>query len=230
MNPRRKRSGHKKAQGEAEAVSPTSETPDRPAAEGSAEGEGKGTAEPSAEHASVATADTEAAADAAAPETADQAVERLQGQLTELQDLHLRTAAEYENFRKRTAKERTEMWKRAQADVVSSILDALDDFQRVLDLDRSTTSADDVIAGVELVERKLLRELEAAGLERVGQEGEPFDPNFHEAVSALPAEAEEQDHTVGAILQAGYKFAGTLIRPARVQVFTWQGDGSQGSG
>ena len=228
MNPRRKRSGHKKARGEAEAVSPTSETPARPAAEDSAKGEGKGTAEPAV--ASVATADTEAATDAAAPETADQAVERLQGQLTKLQDLHLRTAAEYENFRKRTAKERTEMWKRAQADVVSSILDALDDFQRVLDLDRSTTSADDVIAGVELVERKLLRELEAAGLERVGQEGEPFDPNFHEAVSALPAEAEEQDHTVGAILQAGYKFAGALIRPARVQVFMWQGgDGSQGS-
>jgi molecular chaperone GrpE len=161
-------------------------------------------------------------------ETAEQAVERLQRQLNELQDRHLRTAAEYENFRKRTAKERTEMWKRAQADVVSSILDALDDFQRVLDLDRSTTSAEDVIAGVELVERKLLRELEGAGLERVGQQGEPFDPNLHEAVGSIPAEAEEQDHTVGAILQVGYKFAGALIRPARVQVFMWQGDGSQG--
>ena len=224
MNPRKKRSGRKKAEGEAEAVSASSETPQQPAPEGGAED----TAESAAEQGPVATADGDDAAAASPPmETADQAVERLQGQLNELQDRHLRTAAEYENFRKRTAKERTDMWQRAQADVVSSILDALDDFQRVLDLDRSTTSAEDVIAGVELVERKLLRELEGAGLERVGQQGEPFDPNLHEAVGSIPAEAEEQDHTVGAILQAGYKFAGALIRPARVQVFMWQGDGSQ---
>ena len=211
MNPRKKRSGHKKAEAEAGAVSASGETPQPPAAEGGAEG----------------SADDTAAASPPA-ETGDQAVERLQRQLNELQDRHLRTAAEYENFRKRTAKERTEMWKRAQADVVSSILDALDDFQRVLDLDRSTTSAEDVIAGIELVERKLLRELEGAGLERVGQQGDPFDPNLHEAVGAIPAEAEEQDHTVGALLQAGYKFGGALIRPARVQVFMWQRDGNQG--
>ncbi len=214
MSPRKKRSGRKKAAG-------ASGTPQQPAAESGAED----TVESAAEQGPAATTD---AAGAAPPlETVDQAVERLQRQLNELQDRHLRTAAEYENFRKRTAKERTEMWKRAQADVVSSILDALDDFQRVLELDRSTTSAEDVIAGVELVERKLFRELEGAGLERVGQQGEPFDPNLHEAVGAIPAEAEEQDHTVGAILQAGYKFAGALIRPARVQVFMWQGDGGQ---
>ncbi len=211
MNPRKKRSGHKKAEAETGEVSASGETPQPPAAEGGAGG----------------GADDTAAASPPA-ETGDQAVERLQSQLNELQDRHLRTAAEYENFRKRTAKERTEMWNRAQADVVSSILDALDDFQRVLDLDRSTTSAEDVIAGIELVERKLLRELEGAGLERVGQQGDPFDPNLHEAVGAIPAEAEEQDHTVGALLQAGYKFGGALIRPARVQVFMWQRDGDQG--
>ncbi len=223
MNPRKKRPDRKKADGEEAATA--SETPEPQAAETGAEA----TAESAAGRGSVETTDTEAATDAGAPaETADEAVERLQAQLNELQDRHLRTAAEYENFRKRTAKERIEMRKRAQADVVASILEALDDFQRVLALDRSTTSAEDVIAGVDLVERKLFRELEAAGLERIGQEGEPFDPHLHEAVGALPAEAEEQDHTVGAILQAGYQFAGALIRPARVQVFTWQGGGSQG--
>ncbi len=224
MNPRKKRSSRKKAGGEAGAVSASSETPQQPAAETVAED----TPESAVAQGPVATTDADNSAVAAPPmKPVDQDVERLQRQLNELQDRHLRTAAEYENFRKRTAKERTEMWKRAQAEVVSSILDALDDFQRVLELDRSTTSAEDVIAGVELVERKLFRELEGAGLERVGQQGEPFDPNLHEAVGAIPAEAEEQDHTVGAILQAGYKFAGALIRPARVQVFMWQGDGGQ---
>ena len=154
--------------------------------------------------------------------TSEEAIERLQGQLDELQDRHLRIAAEYENFRKRTARERAEMWQRAQAEVVSNILDALDDFERVLQLDSASASAEDVIKGVELVERKLLRELESAGLERVGRVAEAFDPNHHEAVGSLPAQAEEEDHTVGAILQSGYKFGGVLIRPARVQVLMWQ--------
>ncbi len=156
--------------------------------------------------------------------------ERLQSQFDELQDRHLRIAAEYENFRKRTARERTEMWQRAQAEVVSNILDALDDFERVLQLDSASASAEDVIKGVELVERKLLRELESAGLERVGRVGEAFDPKHHEAIGSLPAETEEEDHTVGAILQSGYKFGGALIRPARVQVLMWQTEASQGSG
>ncbi len=158
--------------------------------------------------------------------TSEEAIERLQSQLDELQDRHLRIAAEYENFRKRTARERAEMWQRAQAEVVSNILDALDDFERVLQLDSASASAEDVIKGVELVERKLLRELESAGLERVGRVGEAFDPNHHEAVGSLPAQAEEEDHTVGAILQSGYKFGGVLIRPARVQVLMWQPEGS----
>ena len=156
--------------------------------------------------------------------------ERLQSQFDELQDRHLRIAAEYENFRKRTARERTEMWQRAQAEVVSNILDALDDFERVLQLDSASASAEDVIKGVELVERKLLRELESAGLERVGRVGEAFDPKHHEAIGSLPAETEEEDHTVGAILQSGYKFGGALIRPARVQVLMWQTEASQGPG
>ncbi len=156
--------------------------------------------------------------------------ERLQSQFDELQDRHLRIAAEYENFRKRSARERTEMWQRAQAEVVSNILDALDDFERVLQLDSASASAEDVIKGVELVERKLLRELESVGLERVGRVGEAFDPKHHEAIGSLPAETEEEDHTVGAILQSGYKFGGALIRPARVQVLMWQTEGSQGPG
>jgi molecular chaperone GrpE len=158
-------------------------------------------------------------------ESPEQAMVRLESQLAEMQDRHLRIAAEYENFRKRTARERTELWTRAQADVVAGILDVLDDFGRVLDVDQSQASTGDVIKGVELVERKLIRDLEAAGLERVGDVGERFDPNHHEAIGSVPAESEEHDHTVGIVLQLGYKFGGALLRPARVQVRMWQGDG-----
>ncbi len=169
-----------------------------------------------------------AGADAVA-EAPERAAKRLESELTDLQDRHLRIVAEYENFRKRTARERTQLWSRAQAEVVSSILDGLDDFGRVLDVDTSKAKVEDVIKGVELVERKLVRELEELGLERVGDVGEPFDPNHHEAIGSLPADSEEQDHTIGAVLQLGYKLGGVLIRPAKVQVLMWQDAPNEGS-
>jgi molecular chaperone GrpE len=165
---------------------------------------------------------------AALVEPAQEAVLRLEAELDSLKDRHLRVVAEYDNFRKRTSKERAETWGRAQADVVANLLDALDDLGRVADLDAQVTSAADVIKGVELVERKFLRELESAGLERAGEPGETFDPNVHEAVGSLPAESSEEDQTVGAVLQIGYRFGGVLIRPARVQVKMWQGGGAEG--
>ena len=203
MNPRKKRSGRKSAP----------KTPSVEENDSSVGAAAEGEAEVEVEVAAVVDAG-----------------EELQSKFDELQDRYLRIAAEYENFRKRTARERVEMWQRAQAEVVSNILDALDDFERVLQLDSASASAEDVIKGVELVERKLLRELESAGLERVGRVGEAFDPKHHEAIGSLPAETEEEDQTVGAILQSGYKFGGALIRPARVQVLMWQNEGSQGPG
>ena len=203
MNPRKKRSGRKSAP----------KAPSVEENESSAGAAAEGEAEVEVEVAAVVDAG-----------------EELQSKFDELQDRYLRIAAEYENFRKRTARERVEMWQRAQAEVVSNILDALDDFERVLQLDSASASAEDVIKGVELVERKLLRELESAGLERVGRVGEAFDPKHHEAIGSLPAETEEEDQTVGAILHSGYKFGGALIRPARVQVLMWQNEGSQEPG
>ncbi len=86
-------------------------------------------------------------------------------------------------------------------------------------LDPETTSSKDIIDGVELVERKLFRELELAGLERVGLEGAPFDPNYHEAVSASPAPDADKLNMIAAVLQVGYRMGSVLLRPARVQVF-----------
>lgn len=176
---------------------------------------------------SIDPVDESAVSDGALVEPSDQAVIRLEEELDTLKDRHLRVAAEYENFRKRTARERTELWSRAQAGVVSGLLDALDDLGRVSDLDPQVATAEDVIKGVELVERKLFKELETAGLERVGEVGQPFDPNQHEAIGSLPATSAKEDHTVGSVLQPGYKFGGALIRPARVQVRMWSGDASE---
>jgi molecular chaperone GrpE len=158
--------------------------------------------------------------DEAAPAATDvqTACAEVEAELAEWKDRHLRLAAEYENFRKRAARERDELRTRAQADLARRLLDALDDLGRVAHLDPGATAASDVIAGVELVERKVLRELSAAGLEAVTTTDVPFDPAVHEAIATVAAPSADQDHTVAAVLQAGYRFNGTLLRPARVQV------------
>jgi molecular chaperone GrpE len=155
-------------------------------------------------------------------------VEQLVAELDELRDRHLRLAAEYDNFRKRTARERLDLRSRAQAELVGVLLDAVDDLGRVAHLDPATTAGSDVIAGVELVERKLLRLLAGAGLERVAEADVPFDPNQHEAIGMVPAERPEQDHTVGTVAQVGYRFGGQLLRPARVLVRLWTADTNDG--
>lgn len=152
-------------------------------------------------------------------------VAELSDELRDLQDRHLRLAAEYDNFRKRTARERLEERQRAQGDLARALIDALDDLARVAHLDPAVTSAQDVVAGVELVERKLLKALADRGLERVGAVGDPFDPTLHEAIGAVPADTPDQDQTVAAVFQAGYRLGGQLLRPARVQVFMTTGEG-----
>lgn len=146
------------------------------------------------------------------------ALSALEVELAELKDRHLRLAAEYDNYRKRTLRERDEHRTRSQADLVRRLLDALDDLGRVAHLDATATAAGDVIAGVELVERKMLRELGAAGLEPVQEADVAFDPAVHEAIATVPAASAAEDHTVAAVFQVGYRFHGTLLRPARVQV------------
>jgi molecular chaperone GrpE len=146
-----------------------------------------------------------------------------QSELDAMRERHLRLAAEYDNYRKRTMKERTESWQRAQAELVSRLADALDDLSRFAHIDPADIDAKTLHEGVDLVERKIWKELEGAGVTRIDQSGVPFDPNLHEAVTTQPAPKPELDHTVGQIVQPGYKMGDTLLRPARVVVLTWQG-------
>jgi len=147
----------------------------------------------------------------------------LQRQLTEQQDRYLRLAAEYENYRKRTNKERTESYSRAQADLAKQLLDALDDLARFAHVDPSTVDASTVVQGVEMVEKKALKALTGAGLEIVDPANQSFDPKLHEAVATEPALSPEDDHVVSKVFQAGYLFNGQLLRPARVVVKQWNG-------
>jgi molecular chaperone GrpE len=159
-------------------------------------------------------------------ELPESALQRVEEELAALRDKYLRAAAEFENFRKRTAKERLELWAKAQGELIERLVDGLDDLNRFAEVDHAAADAQALHDGVELVKRKFWKALDAVGLVRIDQTGVPFDPKLHEAVTMGPATAPEQDHTVGAVLQAGYRLGDTLIRPARVMVLSWKGEPS----
>ncbi len=148
---------------------------------------------------------------------------RARDEIAALNDRHLRLAAEFDNYRKRTERERGETWNRSQADLAAGLLDVLDDLQRVAHVDAQSTTVASVLDGVQLVERKLQRALTAAGLEEVDASGQRFDPASMEALMMVDAETPEQDDVVAGVLQKGYRFKGQLLRPARVQVSKYHG-------
>src|SRR5690606_27475250 len=111
----------------------------------------------------------------------------------EMRDRYLRLAAEFDNYRKRTERERTEQTARAQGKLVQSLLDAIDDLERVADFTAETTTVAALLEGVQMVERKLLRALETAGLERVEAHGAAFDPSHHEALMTSATEHPHED-------------------------------------
>ncbi len=150
-------------------------------------------------------------------------VAELQKQLSAAQEKYLRLAAEYENYRKRTMKERSEAHARAQGDLAKQLLDPLDDLARFAHVDPSSVDASTVVQGVEMVEKKALKALTGAGLEIIDPANQSFDPKLHEAVATEPALSPEDDHVVSKVFQVGYLFNGQLLRPARVVVKQWNG-------
>ena len=166
-----------------------------------------------------ATAD-DGASDGAADNPAVTAAQRV---AAELQDKYLRLAAEYDNFRKRSAKERLEAEHRGMGILVKGMLEALDDLGRFAHVDPESVEAATVVAGADMVEKKLHKTLAGHGLEIINPVDHPFDPALHEAITTTPALSEDLDHTVAQVFQVGYRFAGQLLRPAGVVVRKWQG-------
>jgi molecular chaperone GrpE len=172
----------------------------------------------------TAPADGAVLDDAGALEGAEAAgTDESQRALTEQRDKYLRLAAEYDNFRKRTARERQEAHLRGQADMLKGMLEALDDLGRFAHVDPAVTDAKTIVEGVEMVERKLQKTLAGHGMEIIDPLGHPFDPALHEAVMTEAASSKDEDHVVARVFQVGYLFNGQLLRPARVVVKQWNG-------
>ncbi len=157
-------------------------------------------------------------ASVASPQSVEVGLER---DLKEQQERYLRLAAEFDNYRKRSARERQEAGWRAQSDLVLGLIESLDDIMRFAHVDPSTVDVHTVVQGVALVEKKIFKTLGGHGLEVVNPVDQLFDPAFHEAVGTEPALSREDDHLVAKVYQPGYVFRGQLLRPARVVVRQW---------
>ena len=144
-------------------------------------------------------------------------------QLDEQKEKYLRLAAEYDNYRRRTVKERQESQWRGQADMLKGLIDPLDDIGRFAHVDPAITDSKTLVDGVAMVEKKLNKTLAGHGMEIINPDGHPFDPALHEAVMTEPAAIPEEDHLVSRTFQVGYLFNGQLLRPARVVVKQWNG-------
>ena len=147
---------------------------------------------------------------------APEGIEELTRERDELKDLLLRKQAEFENFRKRTERERSEFVQYATAEVMREMLNVLDSFELALRSGDAEAAASH--KGFELIFKQLVDSLSRAGLEAVEAEGKPFDPNFHEAVSTQPAPEGVGEGMVLADLRRGYMLRGKLLRPTMVTV------------
>ena len=168
--------------------------------------------------------DAELQADAETLSTLDTALEAAEAQLAEQKDKLLRLAAEFDNFRKRSVRERQEAESRGMSLLVRGLLESLDDLGRFAHVDPATTDTLTLQQGVEMVEKKVMKSLAGHGLEIVNPVDQPFNPALHEAITTAPAASPEEDHLVAQVFQVGYVFNGQLLRPARVVVKQWKGD------
>lgn len=145
--------------------------------------------------------------------------EKLQEELAQQKDKFMRLFAEFENYKKRTSKERVELFKTASQDVMISMLPVLDDFERALTHIEDDKEAEELRKGVLLIYQKLLTTLEQKGLEKVAVEkGDVFDSEIHEAVTQIPAPSDDLKGKVIDVVEKGYKLGDKIIRFPKVVI------------
>ena len=145
------------------------------------------------------------------------AEEQLQNQLAAEKDKFMRLFAEFENYKKRTNKERIELFKTASEDLMVAMLPVLDDFERALLHIEEDKEAEELRKGVLLIYNKLLTTLEQKGLSKIKVEkGDPFNADDHEAVTQIPAPSEDLKGKIIDVIEQGYKLGDKVIRFPKV--------------
>lgn len=145
-------------------------------------------------------------------------IETLEATIADLKDKYLRLFSEFDNYRKRTTKERIELFKSASSEIIIELISVLDDFERAKKSFETTTDIEAVKHGVDLIHSKLLGLLTRKGLESMDSQGKDFDTDFHEAITEIPAPSKELKSKVVDVVEKGYLLNGKVIRFAKVIV------------
>lgn len=145
----------------------------------------------------------------------DEKVKKLEEELAAQKDKYMRLAAEYDNYRKRTANEKLSLYDDATAKAVTELLPVADSVRMALD---NLANADpEIVKGIELISNQLDKSFEKLKIESFGKIGDEFDPNLHNAISKVESE-ELDENTIAQVFQTGYKIGDKIIRHAMVQV------------
>ena len=145
--------------------------------------------------------------------------EKLQGELQAEKDKFLRLFAEFENYKRRTSKERVELFKTASEEVMFSLLPVLDDFERALAHIEEDKEAEELRKGVLLIYQKLISTLEQKGLSAIKiEQGDIFDADNHEAVTQIPAPSPDLKGKIIDVIEKGYKLGDKIIRFPKVLI------------
>jgi molecular chaperone GrpE len=163
----------------------------------------------------TAAPDSEALLKKIAEQTAE--IDSLKKQSDDFNNRLLRTQADFDNFRKRTTKEKADSRKFRAQDLVSDMLEIVDNFKRALAVETVSEDGQSLKKGMEMLLSKLESALKKEGVEEISSLHQPFDPNVHQAVMQEES-AEHETGTVTQVLQAGYTLNGRVIRPAMVKV------------
>ncbi len=140
--------------------------------------------------------------------------DKLRAERDELRDLLVRRQAEFDNFRKRTERERAEYLQWAGMETVKDLIPVLDDFERALKVEGGSL---EYVKGVEMINTRMVETLKKLGLEPIEAVGKTFDPHQHQAIERVESDA-VPDNTVLGEFQRGYNFKGKMLRPSMVKV------------
>ena len=148
---------------------------------------------------------------------ADKEIAGLKKSAEDAQDRYIRLMAEFDNFRRRSAKEQVELIETANAKLLGKLSEVLDNFERAFDAGNKAQDLAAFEKGMQLIHAQFEKILKDAGLEQIDPVGNPFDPNFHEALMSQPSETVPQEH-VAQVFQKGYKIKNKLLKTAKVIV------------
>ncbi len=145
-------------------------------------------------------------------------IENLEDELKELNDRYLRLFSEFDNYKKRTSKEKLELLVTASETVIANLLPIIDDFERAIQANQEVDNIESVKEGFEVIYKKMLQVLKHFNVEEIPAKDEIFDTDFHEAVTHFPTDNEEDKGKVIEVLNKGYKIKDKVIRFSKVVV------------